>query len=95
MARGEGVKKLSHLFEKYTTSLIAPERTVINTCIEVVDDLYGWKLERSHFAYSPHTKILSITTSGPLKTELLLHKPEILEHLKGRLGVRSAPKDLI
>lgn len=94
MPRGQGIKKLSNLFEKYTHTLIAPEKTVINAFIEVVDDLYGWKIKREFFSYSPHTKILSITTSGPIKTEITINKTEILEHLQGRLG-KSAPKDII
>ncbi len=95
MPRGDGIKKLSHLFEKYTHSLIAPERTVITNFIETVHDLYGWNVKREYITYSPATKIISITTSGPLKSEIIFKKNEILDHLKGRLGERSAPKDIL
>jgi hypothetical protein len=94
MARGEGIKKLSHLFEKYTKNLIAPERTVIAGFLEVTSDLYGWDLKKESVTYNPRTKVLSLAVSGPFKTEMQLHKEEILTHLKGRLGEKSAPKDI-
>ncbi len=93
--RGQGIKKLSSLFDKYKNTLIAPERSVINSFFEVIDDLYGWNIPRNYVIYNTKTKIISIKTSGTLMSEIKLHKKEILNHLKGRLGEKSAPKDII
>jgi len=89
--RGE-IKKVSSLFEKYKQILIAPESTVINAFIEVVDDLLGIKCSRTQLSYSPSTKTLSLRGAGMLRSELKLHEEEILSHLKGRLGEKGAPK---
>ena len=92
MPRGEGIKPISSLFEKYKQQLIAPQKSIIKTFCEVVDDLYGLPLKESMVEYSVYTKTISLKTPGPLRTEILLHKEEILTHLQGRLGVKSAPK---
>jgi len=93
--RGQGIKKLSSLFDKYKNNLIAPELTVINAFLEVVDDLYGWNIPKNYVAFNTKNKIISLKTSGALVSEIKLHKKEILSHLKGRLGEKSAPKDII
>lgn len=95
MARGQGVKKLSSLFEKYRNVLIAPERSVITAFQEVVKDLYNWDIPDNFVSYSPKTKTLSVRASGPLRSEIAIHKAEILAHIKGRLGERSAPKNIL
>lgn len=92
--RKDGMVNVSSLFDKYKKVLIAPEASVINTFVEVVDDLYGWPIDASQVAYNPGTKILSTKVSGPIKTELKLRKKEILNHLKGRLGHKSVPRDI-
>lgn len=93
--RGQGIKKLSSLFDKYKNTLIAPERSVINAFFEVVEDLYGWDIPKNYITYNSKNKIISLKTSGTLVSEIKLHKQEILNHLKGRLGEKSAPKDII
>ena len=92
--RGE-VVKVGDLFAKYKNVLKAPEGSVKKAFVEVVADLLNLTIKESLLAYSPHTKVLTIKSGGPLKSELLLHKLEILAHLKGRLGAESAPKDII
>ena len=89
--RGE-IKKVSSLFEKYKRVLIAPEGTVINAFIEVVEDLFGIKCSRSQLSYNPATKTLSLQGVGVLRSELKLREQEILNHLKGRLGEKGAPR---
>jgi hypothetical protein len=94
MARGEGIKKLSSLFDRYKHALIAPERSVITCFCEVVEDLYGWQLKTDIVSYQPNTKTLQVRASGVFKTEIQLHKEEILTHMKGRLGVKNTPKEI-
>lgn len=95
MARGEGIKKLSGLFEKYKHTLKAPQGSVIKEFCEVVTDVTGISVPTTKVSYTPSTRVITLTVGGPLKSELLLHKREILTHLQGRLGVTSAPKDFI
>ena len=90
--------KLTHindLFSKYRTTLKAPQGAVVAAFVEVVDDLLQVPVEKRLVKYSVHTKIISLHVPGPLKTEILLKKNEILTHLRGRLGAQSAPKNIM
>jgi hypothetical protein len=95
MARGEGIKPLGSLFEKYKRQLIAPQRSVKKCFAEVLHDLYGFSIKESEVDYSVTKKALTLKVRGPLKTEILLHRQEILVHLKGRLGEKSAPNTIL
>ena len=94
VGRGE-VVKVANLFEKYSKILKAPEASVINQCIEVLNDVMGVVIDKKKFSYSVATKTLFISVSGPLKTEIMLQKKEIITHLKGRLGEKSAPIEIL
>lgn len=93
--RGENIKKVSDLFAKYKQRLVAPEASVITAFVEVVNDLIGLDINPKKVNYNPSTKILVINGGGPLKSEIKLHQKEILTHLKGRLGEKSAPINII
>jgi hypothetical protein len=93
--RGENIKKVSDLFAKYKQRLVAPEASVINVFVEVVHDLLELDINPKKVSYSPHTRVIAINGGGPLKTEIKLHEKEILTHIKGRLGEKSAPKTII
>ncbi len=92
--RGE-IKKLSDLFEKYKTTLKAPQGTVVDCFREVVEDVVGVPVRKESIKYTVYTKTISVSVSGPLKSEIKLHKDEILSHMKGRLGEQSAPTEII
>ncbi len=92
--RGE-VVKVGDLFAKYKNILKAPEASVRKAFVEVVADLLDIAVKESNVSYKPSTRIITLKSGGPLKSELLLHKKEILTHLKGRLGADGAPKDFI
>lgn len=94
MARGE-LKKLSSLFDKYKERLIAPEASVINSFTEVVKDLLGFDIDKKKVRYSPSNRVLSLVGNGALRSELKLHEKEILTHLAGRLGKKSAPLKIL
>ena len=93
--RGRGIVKVSDLFEKYTNILVAPERTVLNTFCEIVKDLFGVPISKEQCSYTSSTHTLVVRVAGPLKSEILLRKGEILTHLKGRLGEKNAPKEIL
>ncbi len=79
----------------YKKRLRAPQGSVIEAVREVIEDVTGIALTKDMFEYSPHTKILRITARGAIKSEVLLHKDEILTHMKGRLGAQSAPTTIL
>jgi hypothetical protein len=95
MARGEGIKRLGDLFAKYQQTLRAPEASVCAVAAEVVHDVIGITVAATQFSYTPSSKLLTLKTKGPVKTEILLMKEEILVHLRGRLGPSNAPRDII
>ena len=95
MARGEGIKKINHLFDKYKKILHAPQATVIKEFRGVVYEVIGVELAEHQCAYTPHTKTLVLTVQWPVKTEILLQKKKILTELKNNLGDKSAPKQIL
>jgi hypothetical protein len=96
MRKGRGeIVKLSTLFEKYTKTLKAPQGIVTDCFREVVFELIKLEIPKVNLTYSVHTKMLSVRVSGPLKSEIQLRKKEILNHMKGRIGTESAPKDIV
>lgn len=90
-----GIQKVGDLFDKYRQNLIAPEASVISAFVEVVDDLFGIRVPIERVRYKTSTKTISLTGRGPLKSEIQLHKKEILLHLKGRLGGKNAPSNIM
>lgn len=95
MARGEGVKQLKDLFQKYREKLIAPEATIVNTFIEVVKDVLEIDIKKELISYTPSNKTLSLKVSGVIKNEIALHQEELLHHMKGRVGVKAAPTKIL
>ncbi len=96
MRKGRGeIVKLSSLFEKYTKTLKAPQGVVTSCFIEVVFELLKLEITKEKLTYSVTTKVLSVRVSGPLKSEIMLRKKEILNHMKGRIGEQGAPRDIM
>lgn len=94
MQRGE-LKKVSSLFERYKKTLVAPESSVISAFLEVVEDLLSVKLVKEKVRYSPVSRTLSLSGLGSLRSEIKMREEEIINHLKGRLGEKSAPKRVL
>jgi hypothetical protein len=92
-ARGE-ITKISSLFEKYKKTLKAPQGVVISEFCTLVEELVQVPLSKDRVSYTVHSGIISVRAQGPLKSEIIVRKKEILTHLKGRLG-EHAPKDII
>ena len=93
--RREGTTRISDLFEKYTKSLIAPDSAVVEAFREIAEDLFGITISKQQCSYKSSTRTLRVTLSGPLKSEILLRKKEVLTHLKGRVGEHNAPEDIL
>lgn len=93
--RGQGIVKVSDLFQKYTKILKAPQGTVITQFLEVVQDVVGVPLKKNQCTYSVYTRTITVHTSGMIKTEIIFKKERILEHLKERLGEQSAPRVIL
>lgn len=86
---------LGGLFEKYKKILKAPEASVTNEFRVVVDELIGIKLKQEQITYKPASRIIYLKTPAPVRSEIKLHKEEIITHLKARLGVSQAPLDVL
>lgn len=93
--RGNGIVPISSLFKKYSESLIAPQGTVIQTFISLIAETFHTTLKKEVCSYNTTTKTLSVHTSGMLKTEILLHKKEIITLLRERLGEKNTPKEIL
>ncbi len=91
--RGRNIQTVGNLLLKYK-NLRAPQSTVIQVCIKAVHEVCGFTLQTKYVRYNAHTKTLSITLSGPAKTELLLKKKQILDACFRELGTHT-PQTLI
>ncbi|MEZ4200471.1 MAG: hypothetical protein R3B69_02665 [Candidatus Paceibacterota bacterium] len=89
------LKPLGGLFEKYKQTLVAPEATVINGFVEVVNDVLGITLDKKRLQYNPNTKIISILGQAVIRSELKANQTEIFTHMKGRFGAKNTPKTII
>lgn len=92
--RGE-ITKIQNLFEVYKQRLRAPQGSVIKEFQEVIKEMFHVDIRPDQCSYSVATKTLKVTLSGPLRTEITLRKSEVLAHLKGRLGEKSAPTNIL
>ncbi len=92
--RGE-VVRVGSLFDAYKTRLRAPQGSVVKTFQEVVKDLFGVEVRSDQCSYSVHTKTLTVHAQGPLKSEIRLRKAEILTHMKGRIGEKGTPIEIL
>lgn len=93
--RGEGIVKMSDLFLKYQKILKAPQGTVVQAAIDTIHEMYGITLKKEQCTYQVHSKTLSVQVGGPFKSEIILNKKEILERIGKRIGVESAPKQIL
>ena len=87
--------KVADLFAKYHQNLKAPQKSVEIAAAEVLTDLLGTSVSPKEVSYTPTTRTLALRLRGPLRSEAALHKEALLSHLKGRLGVKSAPTEIV
>jgi hypothetical protein len=91
--RGELIK-VSSLFDKYKNTLQPPQQTVVYEVVGVINDLCGIKLSTQHVTYMVATNTVSVVAPSVVKQEIARREPEILTHLRGRLG-KKAPKKIL
>lgn len=91
----EGVVHITNLFEKYKKTLRAPQKSVVEAFKKATEEVVGIELDSRHLSYSPPTKTLSLTISGPIKTEVLLRKKELLTHVEKNLGKKNTPTTIL
>ena len=93
--RGQGIIKVSDLFKKYKDVLKAPQGVVVTAFIEVIFDLLGVRIEKEHCTYSVATKTLAVRVPGMIKSEIKLRKKLILQLIGQKIGVKSAPNEIL
>jgi hypothetical protein len=92
--RGQGTVKVSDLFLKYKKILKAPQGTVITSCVEVLHDM-GLPVKSEQCTFQVHSRTLVIKVAGPIKSEIVCRKKELLDEMVRRLGKASAPKEIL
>lgn len=93
--RGQGIIKISDLFQKYRETLRAPQKIVVEECIVVISELFTVTLKPYQCQYNAPSRTLTFSISGPLKSEIMLNKKAILTRLRERLGEKSAPREIL
>ncbi len=93
--RGRDIVRVSDLFSKYKKLLKAPQGTVIQSCIDVINDIYGIPLKKNQCVYQVQSKTLVLHIPGTIKTEILLNKEVILQEIAKKVGVESTPKNIL
>jgi hypothetical protein len=92
---GHEATRISNLFSKYIKLLKAPQGTVVNACIDVIEEVYGITMRKDQCVYQVSSKTLTVHLSGPLKSEIALNKKVILEEVGKRIGVENTPKNIL
>ena len=87
--------KISDLFEGYRKRLKAPQGTVVDATVDVIQDLLGITLSPNLVSYTPQSRTLRIHAHGTIRNEIFLRRDEILVHVRGRLGPQNAPTAII
>lgn len=91
--RGE-ITSIKSLLDRYKQVLKPPQSSVVKEFAEVVSDLMQIEIKPKQVSYAVRDRVLFLKTPGLITQEIKLRKPEILAHLKGRLGEHHAPKDI-
>lgn len=89
------IVNIKDLFLVYKDRLRAPQKTVIKVFIEVSTALLNISPKENQCNYSPTTRTINLSVSGPLKSEIQIHKKEILSHMRARLGEKNFPTEIL
>lgn len=93
--RGQGIVRVSDLFSKYTKLLKPPQKTVVRATIAIINELYGISITEEQCVYQTSSKTLTLHVPGPLKSEIVLNKKNILEKIGESIGSSNAPKNIL
>lgn len=95
MKRGLEPKSIGSLLDKYKKNLRAPQKTVVRSATSAIADIVGAPVDQRMISYNVHSKTLSVHAGGPLKTEILLAKQDILARCAADLGEKNAPENIL
>lgn len=79
---------------RYKERLRPPQGTVIQAFCAAAA-AHNIPLDPKNVSYTPHTKTIAVRHSGPLKSEILIRKQELLLHCKNALGPQNAPEHVV
>jgi hypothetical protein len=88
-------RQLGRLLERYKTLLKPPQASVEKECILVIEELTGIALRPHQVRYTVSTRTLTVKAPSLLRSELSLHRLDLLEAFKNRLGATVAPTTII
>lgn len=88
------VQHVRNLLQRYT-ALQAPETTVIEVFVRIVQEVCGITIKEELVRYSVHTKTIGLGFAGPRKTEIALQQRHILVECRKVLGEKNAPKAIV
>jgi len=91
--RKDGVQSLGSLLSRYR-ALKPPQGVVIDVFISAVSSVCRVNLLKTQVTYKPATHTIGLSFAGPRKSEIVLHKTEILKECAKELGAQ-APKTII
>jgi hypothetical protein len=91
----DGAVPISSLFAKYQARLRPPQGVVITAFCAAVEHITKHALARDCVRYNVHTKTVSVSTSGPHKSEILFNKKQILTLCKETLGGNGTPEHIV
>ena len=91
----EGAVPISSLFAKYHARLRPPQGVVITAFCAAVEHVTKRSLSRDVVRYNVHTKTVSVSVSGPHKSEIMFSKKQILSLCKETLGGNGTPEHLV
>jgi len=88
------MKHIGGLFERYRTTIKAPQGSVESEAILVIKTVTGFTVKKEQLVYTVSTKTLSLNVPSVLKTEVLFKRDQILQQLQKNLGSTNAPQVL-
>ena len=92
--RKDGIQSLGSLLSRYK-SLKAPQGAVTDVFIRAVLQVCRIPLTKSQVTYKPASKTIGLSFGGPRKSEIILHKKDILRECEKELGAASAPGGIL
>ncbi len=88
------MKQIGDLFEKYRIKFKAPQGSVENEAIVVIETCTGFLLKKEQVVYTVSTKTLSLQIPSILKSEIFFKREQILSELQKNLGSDHTPQVL-
>jgi hypothetical protein len=91
----ENSSQLGNLIERYKKILKPPQASVEKECIGVIKEVCGLFLEPQQVVYTVASRTLYIKAPSLIRSELMLHKTEIITAFRMRLGETNYPTNIL